>query len=74
MFILKISYWDLVTNKYLSMFTDVHPPGFGVLNVKVSRKMEFVSVLIILLVQFTDDPNCVLFSNTGGHVFEIKLK
>lgn len=35
-FVVKITYWDLVSNKCLSMMNDVHPPGFGVLNVKVS--------------------------------------
>ena len=44
----KISYWDLVTNKCLSMFNDVHPPGFGVLNVKVTKQAKEVKFVFFI--------------------------
>ena len=46
----KITYWDLVTNKCLSTFTDVHPPGFGVLNVKVNKQG---SIIIIIYLRYS---------------------
>lgn len=75
--IVQITHWDLSNSRCLRFIDDAHPAGFGVLSVKVydpNCKLYMVKGHCVYNLQFTDDPNFVLFINTGGNMFSIKFK
>lgn len=86
---LQITHWDLTNNKLLRFIDNAHPPGFGVLNIRVSLLWPDIGLLssacslfihswcliyMFIFLQFTDDPATIIFNNTGGNVFLLKFK